>query len=81
MNIKFFLILILLNIPIILKSQSFEKDFIIEKNQIPYLFNEINSYTNQDETLMIFNSNQNPNNIGGYSDLNDVWLRIKKEKR
>ena len=79
MNIKFFLILILLNIPIILKSQSFEKDFIIEKNQIPYLFNEINSYTNHDETLMIFNSNQNPNNIGGYSDLNDVWLRIKKE--
>ena len=79
MNIKFFLILILLKIPIIIKSQSFEKDFIIEKNQIPYLFNEINSYTNHDETLMIFNSNQNPNNIGGYSDLNDVWLRIKKE--
>ncbi|MFL3001858.1 MAG: OmpA family protein [Cytophagales bacterium] len=79
MNIKFFLILILLKIPIVIKSQSFEKDFIIEKNQIPYLFNEINSYTNHDETLMIFNSNQNPNNIGGYSDLNDVWLRIKKE--
>ncbi len=78
MNIKFFIIIILLNIPIIIKSQSFEKNFTIQKNQEPYLFNEINSYTNVDETLMLFNSNLNPNNKGGYSDLNDVWLRIKE---
>ena len=77
MNIKYFIILILLVIPITIKSQSFEKDFIIKKNQVPYLFNEFNSYTNHDETFMLFNSNLNPNNIGGYSDLNDVWLRVK----
>ena len=40
MNIKYFIILILLVIPITIKSQSFEKDFIIKKNQVPYLFNE-----------------------------------------
>ena len=79
MNIKYFIILILLVIPITIKSQSFEKDFIIKKNQVPYLFNEFNSYTNQEESLMLFNSNLNPNNKGGYSDLNDVWLRVKKD--
>ena len=67
MNIKYFIILILLVIPITIKSQSFEKDFIIEKNQAPYLFNEFNSYTNHENTLMLFNSNLNPNNKGGYS--------------
>ncbi|MFL2996965.1 MAG: hypothetical protein ACJZ00_07500 [Cytophagales bacterium] len=79
MSIKYFIIPILLVIPIIIKSQSFEKDFIIKKNQVPYLFNEFNSYTNQEESLMLFNSNLNPNNKGGYSDLNDVWLRVKKD--
>ena len=79
MNIKYFIILILLEIPITIRSQSFEKDFIIEKNQVPYLYNEFNSYTNHDETLMLFNSNLNPNNNGGYSDLNDVWLKVKKD--
>ncbi len=78
MNIKYFIILILLVIPLTIKSQSFEKDFIIKKNQVPYLFNEFNSYTNLDETLMLFNSNLNPNNKGGYSDLNDVWLRVNE---
>ena len=56
MNIKYFIILILLEIPITIRSQSFEKDFIIDKNQVPYLYNEFNSYTNHDETLMLFNS-------------------------
>ena len=42
MNIKFFLILILLKIPIIIKSQSFEKDFIIEKNVKPYIKRHMN---------------------------------------
>ena len=79
MNIKYFIILILLEIPITIRSQSFEKDFIIEKNQVQYLYNEFNSYTNHDETLMLFNSNLNPNNNGGYSDLNDVWLKVKKD--
>ena len=78
MNIKYFIILIVLVIPLTIKSQSFEKDFIIKKNQVPYLFNEFNSYTNLDETLMLFNSNLNPNNKGGYSDLNDVWLRVNE---
>ena len=48
MNIKYFIILILLEIPITIRSQSFEKDFIIEKNQVQYLYNEFNSYTNHE---------------------------------
>ena len=62
-----------------LNAQSFEKSLIENRNIIPYPFNENNAYFNSTLDVIYFNSSKNLNNVGGISDLNDIWLRKKTE--
>ena len=58
-----------------LNAQSFEKSLIEKRNIIPYPINEYNAYFNSTLDIIYFNSSKNLNNVGGISDLNDIWLR------
>tara|TARA_B100000029_G_scaffold415741_1_gene419668 strand:+ start:548 stop:1966 length:1419 start_codon:yes stop_codon:yes gene_type:complete len=79
MNINFTFLSFLMLVSSLLKSQSFNSEFKHQSNQISYVFNEYNIYSNLDESIVFFNSNNNPDNTSGYSDLNDIWIRLKKE--
>ena len=79
MNIKYLFFSFFLFFSSLLKSQSFNKEFRVQSNQIPYIFNEYNIYSNINESIIFFNSNKNPNNSSGYSDLNDIWIRLKND--
>ena len=43
----------------------------------PYSFNESNAYISTDGNILFFNSSENINNLGGLSDMNDIWFRNK----
>ena len=79
MNIKYLFFSFFLFFSSLLKSQSFNEEFRAQSNQIPYIFNEYNIYSNINGSIIFFNSNKNPNNSSGYSDLNDIWIRLKND--
>ena len=79
MNIKYLFFSFFILFSSLLKSQSFNEEFRAQSNQIPYIFNEYNIYSNINESIIFFNSNKNPNNSSGYSDLNDIWIRLKND--
>ena len=74
-----YLKIIILFFSIDLNAQSFEKTLIENRNIIPYPFNEYNAYFNSTLDIIYFNSSKNLNNVGGISDLNDIWLRKKTD--
>ena len=59
-------------------SQSFERTSLLNKNMVPYPYNESNAYITSDGNKIFFNSSDNIKNIGGLNDMNDVWFRNKK---
>ena len=79
MNIKYLFFSFFILFSSLLKSQSFNEEFRAQSNQIPYIFNEYNIYSNINGSIIFFNSNKNPNNSSGYSDLNDIWIRLKND--
>lgn len=79
MNIKYLFFSFFILFSSLLKSQSFNEEFRAQSNQIPYIFNEYNIYSNINGSVIFFNSNKNPNNSSGYSDLNDIWIRLKND--
>ena len=79
MNIKYLFFSFFILFSSLLKSQSFNEEFRAQSNQIPYIFNEYNIYSNINASIIFFNSNKNPNNSSGYSDLNDIWIRLKND--
>ena len=79
MNIKYLFFSFFILFSSLLKSQSFNEEFRAQSNQIPYIFNEYNIYSNINGSIIFFNSNKNPNNSSGYSDLNDIWIRLKDD--
>ena len=79
MNIKYLFFSFFILFSSLLKSQSFNEEFRAQSNQIPYIFNEYNIYSNINGSIIFFNSNKNPNNSYGYSDLNDIWIRLKND--
>ena len=79
MNIKYLFFSFFILFSSLLKSQSFNEEFRAQSNQIPYIFNEYNIYSNINGSVIFFNSNKNPNNRSGYSDLNDIWIRLKND--
>ena len=79
MNIKYLFFSFFILFSSLLKSQSFNEEFRAQSNQIPYIFNEYNIYSNITGSIIFFNSNKNPNNSSGYSDLNDIWIRLKND--
>ena len=79
MNIKYLFFSFFFLFSSLLKSQSFNEEFRAQSNQIPYIFNEYNIYSNINGSIIFFNSNKNPNNSSGYSDLNDIWIRLKND--
>ena len=79
MNIKYLFFSFFILFSSLLKSQSFNEEFRAQSNQIPYIFNEYNIYSNINGSVIFFNSNKNPNNSSGYSDLNDIWIRLKDD--
>ena len=79
MNIKYLFFSFFILFSSLLKSQSFNEKFRAQSNQIPYIFNEYNIYSNINGSIIFFNSNKNPNNSSGYSDLNDIWIRLKND--
>ena len=79
MNIKYLFFSFFILFSSLLKSQSFNEEFRAQSNQIPYIFNEYNIYSNINESIIFFNSNKNPNNSSGYLDLNDIWIRLKND--
>ena len=79
MNIKYLFFSFFILFSSLLKSQSFNEEFRAQSNQMPYIFNEYNIYSNINGSIIFFNSNKNPNNSSGYSDLNDIWIRLKND--
>ena len=79
MNTKYLFFSFFILFSSLLKSQSFNEEFRAQSNQIPYIFNEYNIYSNINGSVIFFNSNKNPNNSSGYSDLNDIWIRLKND--
>ena len=79
MNIKYLFFSFFILFSSLLKSQSFNDEFRAQSNQIPYIFNEYNIYSNITGSIIFFNSNKNPNNSSGYSDSNDIWIRLKND--
>ena len=59
------------------KSQSFENITMVNNRLVPYSFNESNAYLSTDGNILFFNSSENINNVGGLSDMNDIWFRDK----
>ena len=59
------------------KSQSFENISMVYNGLVPYSFNESNAYLSTDGNILFFNSSENLNNLGGLSDMNDIWIRNK----
>ena len=76
-----YLKIIILILSIDLNAQSFEKSLIENRNIIPYPFNEYNAYFNSTLDIIYFNSSKNLNNVGGLSDLNDIWLRANSNAK
>ena len=77
MSIRFYFFLFFLMSYSSVKSQSFENISMIYNGLVPYSFNESNAYLSTDGNILFFNSSENINNVGGLSDMNDIWFRNK----